>query len=178
MRRIFMLPVGFALLFSTACTNTLYQGEIPALDAYGKERRFILYWTKTDPLIGEIKAGPAVLLTECSPTRVDFTDQAEGIVFRGEPGFDRLSGAATSVEPGQVCGRIMGHAALSEAGAGPLSVRIDCQPMPPDDFALRPRNYLAARSGPYFFPLAEKVKTWSLLGKTLEAPPVPECREH
>jgi hypothetical protein len=166
---IIWLPVG--------CTNFLYQGDLAAQDAYGKERRFVLYWTKTDPLLGEAKAGPAILLTECSPfTRVEFGDQPEGIVFRGMPGFDRLPGQAAPINQNQICGRITSYATLRDAHAGPLGVAIYCQPVPGDDFVVQPRNYLAAQPEPHSFPIVEKVRRWSLFGETLSGPSVPECR--
>ena len=178
MTRINLLIVTFALWATSGCTNFLYQGEIAAPDSYGKERHFVLYWTKTDPFIGMAKAGPAILLTECSPaTRIDFGDQAVGIVFRGVPGMDRLPGQPGTVSLNQICGKITNYATLKEAMAGLLTVAIYCQPMPKDEFAMQPRNYLAARQEPYEFQIMEKQKKWSLFGETLQGPPVPECRQ-
>ena len=89
MRRIVLLVCSTALLLISGCTNFLYQGEISARDAYGKERQFILYWTRKDPLIGSATAGPAILLTECSPlTRIDFSERPEGIVFLSSTDLD------------------------------------------------------------------------------------------
>lgn len=178
MNRINLLIITLALWVTAGCTNFLYQGEISAPDSSGKERHFVLYWTKTDPFIGMAKAGPAILLTECSDTtRIDFDDQPEGIVFRGEPGRDRLSGQSGTVGPNQICGKITNYKSLTEAIAGLLTVAIYCQPMPQDEFALQPRNYLSARPEPYEFPITEKQKTWSFFGETLQGPPVPECRQ-
>ena len=174
-RRVYLLA---AVLWATAgCTNLLYQGDLAALDAYGKERHFVLYWTKTDPLLGETKAGPAILLTECSPlTRIEFADQPEGIVFRGMPGLDRPPGQATATDPNQICGKVITYTTWREAHAGPLGVAIYCQPVPGNEFAVEPRNYLAAKPEPYSFPVVEKISRWSLFGETLSGPPVPECR--
>jgi len=175
-RRILLLAMTLWLI--AGCANSLYQGELAASDAYGKDRRFVLYWTKTDPFLGQAKAGPAILLTECSPlTRIEFGDRPEGIVFRGMPGFDLLPGQAGAVNPDPICGTILNYTTLGDAHAGPLAVAIYCQPAPGDGFAVQPRNYLAARSEPYVFPIDEKIKKWSLGGETLEGPPVPECRE-
>ena len=116
--RIRFLFLAIALMLNTGCTNLLYQGELTAQDAFGNERHFLLYWTRTDPLIGQGKAGPAILLTECSPlTRIDFADQPEGIVFRGTPGFDRLPGQTGTDNLNPVCGKIT----TSEASASPAS---------------------------------------------------------
>jgi len=170
------LITGVTLLLLSGCTNALYQGELTALDAYGKERSFLLYWTRTEPLVGHAKAGPAILLTECSLTRIDFTDQADGVVFRGTPGEDRLAGATDTVELNQVCGAIEGLTSLRDAKAGPLAVRIDCEPMPPDVFAAFPRNYLAASPPAHRIEIVEALHVWSLFGKTLPAPQPPQCR--
>src|SRR5664279_2599863 len=116
MMRIRFLLLAAALLLNTGCTNLLYQGELTAQDAFGKERHFLLYWTRTDPLLGQAKAGPAILLTECSPlTRIDFADQPEGIVFRGMPGFDRLPGQTGTDNLNPICGKISTYATLNEA---------------------------------------------------------------
>jgi len=168
---------GLTLLFFTGCTNILYQGELTTQDAYGKERQFILYWTSTEPLIGEAKAGPAVLLTECSLTRIDFTDQSEGVVFRGTAGEDRLAGRTDAVEINQICGVIEGISSLREAKSGTIDVRIDCEPMPPDDFAAYPRNYLAASPPKHRFTIVETERSWSILGQTLPGPAPIDCRE-
>jgi hypothetical protein len=176
MRRIVLLVCTTTLLFTSGCTNFLYQGEISARDAYGKERQFVLYWTKKDPLIGEATAGPAILLTECSPfTRIDFSERAEGIVFLSSTDRDRLPGQSGAINSNLICGKITNYARLTEAKEGPLSVAVYCEPIQ-NDFAVEPRNYLFAQALPYSFPIVEKVKRWSFLGETLGGPPVPECR--
>lgn len=176
MRRIILLLGATTILCASGCTNVLYQGEISARDAYGKERQFVLYWTKKDPLIGAATAGPAILLTECSPlTRIDFSERAEGIVFLSSTDRDRLPGQGGIVNPNLICGKVTNYARLTEAKEGALSVAILCEPIP-NDFAMEPRNYLAAQPQPHTFPIVEKVKKWSFLGETLEGPPVPECR--
>ncbi|MBI1920425.1 MAG: hypothetical protein HYS23_05000 [Geobacter sp.] len=176
MRRFGMILNVLALWITAGCANFLYQGEITALDSYGKERHFVLYWTKTDPLIGEAKAGPAILLTECSPfTRISFDEQPDGLIFRGMPGLDRLPGQGGAVDPNLICGKVTNQAKWTEVKVGALAVAIFCEPVP-NEFAVEPRNYLAVRPQPYTFMVAEKVKKWSFLGETLEGPPVPACR--
>lgn len=168
MRHIGYLLVGLTALLS-GCTNYLYQGKLTAMDAHGKERHFVLYWTKTDPLIGKSKAGPAILLTECSTTRIDFSDQPQGIIFRGERGRDRPAGKGKSAALPQTCGKILGYAKLADVPAGPLNVEIDCTPLS-NSFAIQKRDYLKAREKPYAFPVVEKINRWSLMGTTLPAP--------
>jgi hypothetical protein len=177
MNRIKYSLVITVLWIISGCANFLYQGEITAPDSLGKERHFIIYWTKTDPLIGQAKAGPAILLTECSPaTRIDFADQPEGIVFRGMPGFERLPGQTGTVSLNQICGRVTNYHSLTEAMEGSMTIRMECAPIS-DEFAVQPRNYLAARPEPYTFPIVEKEKKWSFTGETLPGPGVPPCRE-
>jgi hypothetical protein len=177
MTRIISLLLVGALSLLSGCTNYLYQADLQAPDAYGKDRQMVLYWTRTDQLIGKTKAGPAILLTECSPlTRIDFKDRPEGVVFLGTPGQDHLSDDPGAISQNTVCGKFISYQSLSEAKAGPLQVQMNCVPEQ-DDFAVEPRNYLAARPEPYQFQVEEKVHTWSLTGETLQGPAVPECRE-
>lgn len=164
-----------ALLFTSAltgCTNYLYQGRLAGVDAYNKANQFTLYWPKTEPLIGRDKAGPAILMTDCSTTRIDFSDQPEGIVFRGEQGRDRLAGATSGVSRNQICGSIVGQRQLAEVHAGELLVLINCEPMPADEFDAQPRNYPKAQAEPYIFHIVEKIKRWSVFGETLQGPDV------
>jgi len=176
MRRFILFVCASTLWLVSGCTNYLYQGEISARDAYGKERQFVLYWTKKEPLIGAATAGPAILLTECSPlTRIDFSERAEGVVFLSSTDRDRLPGQGGEVNPNLICGKFTGYARLTEVKEGALAVAILCEPIP-NDFAVEPRNYLAAQVQPYSFPIVEKVRRWRVLGETLEAPPVPVCR--
>lgn len=177
MTRILGILLIATLSLLEGCTNYLYQADLQALDAFGKERQVVLYWTMTDQLIGASKAGPAMLLTECSPfTRIDFRERPEGVVFQGTPGQDRLPGEPGAISQGTVCGKFISYQTLLEAKAGPLLVQMRCLPVS-DEFALAPRNYLAARPQPYLFQVEEKARKWSLTGVTLEAPDVPECRE-
>lgn len=154
---------------TTGCTNYIYEGQWSAPDAYGKERHYLLYWPKTEQLLGTTKAGPAVLLTECSLTKIDFDDQPQGIIFRGEQGRDHLPGSASSEERDQACGKILDYTRLSDVPAGDIQLKIDCEPIS-DEFATQPRNYPKARPEPYVIPVVEKTKQWSLVGKTLPGP--------
>ena len=168
MQRITYLLMILTLVLS-GCTNYMYQGQFTGQDAYGKERHFVLYWPKTEQLIGTTKAGPAILLTECSLTKIDFDDQPQGIIFRGEQGLDRLAGQPSTVERNQTCGKILNYAKLADVPAGNLDLEINCEPMS-NDFAIQPRNYLKARQAPYQVPVVEKTRHWSLFGETLPGP--------
>jgi len=176
MKRIYMVTCALTFWLTAGCTNFLYQGEITARDSYGKERHFVLYWTKKDPLIGTASAGPAILLTECSPfSRISFDEQSDGLIFRGEPDRDRFIKKDTTAGPDMVCGKVTNYTRWAEAKEGALYLAVFCEPVP-NAFAVEPRNYLAADPKPYSFPVAEKIKKWSFFGETLEGPPVPECR--
>jgi len=169
----YLLVICLGIL--SGCTNYMYQGQLSASDAYGQERQFILYWPKTEQLLGTTNAGPAILLTECSTTRIDFSDQPQGIIFRGEQGMDRLPGSDAAVSDDQVCGKFLSYDKLADVPPGDLALQVDCEPIP-DDFAAFPRDYLKARAEPYVFPVVEETRHWSLFGETPPAP-VLYCRE-
>jgi hypothetical protein len=169
-----MLVLGSSL---NGCTNYLYQGSIKAEDSAGKQRQVVLYWSKTDPLIGDEKADVAHLLTECG-SLVVFENQPEGIIFRGEPQRDRLVSpqATTGGSPAQTleCGRIQGPRRLVDLGRGKVSLTIQCEPVS-GEFSVQKRTYLKARNAPYEFAVTEN-KQWSFLGSTPDAPTV-TCKE-
>lgn len=154
------------------CATYVYQGEIRAEDSSGVARRTQLYWTKTDPLIGSAKAGPAVLRTACG-TPVTYVEQPDAIVFRGVPGQDRLAGQEVSVAPGQECGRFLGYRHFAVIRDGELRLTIHCEPVN-DEFSVG-RAYLQARQEPYTFPIHVE-EHWSLLGRMPDPPPPPACR--
>lgn len=167
LRRSILLIFVFVL---GGCATYVYQAEIRADDSSGVLRQTQLYWTKTDPLIGRAKAGPAVLRTACG-TPVTYVEQPDGIVFRGVPGQDRLAGKAVSVAPGQVCGRFLGYRRFTAIKGNAVRLTIHCEPLP-NEFSVG-RTYLKAREAPYDFPLHVE-KYWSLLGRS-PVPPPPTC---
>lgn len=176
MQSIKLICCSLLLTFGCSCTNYLYQGQLSAKDSAGNDRNFILYWTRYEPLCGEIKAGPAMLLTECSPARPDFKDDPQqGIVYYGSSGFDIPIGQSQTESGSFVCGKILNYGSLKDIKTGPVSVRIDCQAAE-DEFTLPMRNYLAARVEPYTFPIVQQIKKWSFFGTTLPAPQAPDCR--
>lgn len=170
-----MLLIGGAL---NGCTNYVYQGSIKAEDSEGKQRQMLLYWSKTEPLIGDEKADIAHLNTECGSLIV-FENQPEGIIFRGEPQRDRIVPELATPDAGTSktfeCGRITGASRLTELGSGKVSLTIRCAPLS-DDFSVVRRVYPKARQAAYVFDVTEN-KNWSLLGSTPELPAPPPCRE-
>jgi hypothetical protein len=175
------LVMAVVLMLSSVlngCTNYLYQGSIKAEDSAGKQRQVVLYWSKTEPFIGDEKADMAHLLTECG-SLVVFENQPSGIIFRGEPQRDRLVNpqATTGGSPAETmeCGRIQGPRRLVDVGRGKVSLTIQCEPVS-GEFSVQKRTYLKAREAAYDFEVTEK-KKWSFLGSTPAAPKVPDCKE-
>ena len=162
---------------ASACTNTLYQGKLEVLNSQGKSQQALLYWSKTEKLIGDGKAGPLMLSTACSTRRIHFVDSPEGIVFRGISGQDHVSGTAGPLAEGTQCGIIKNAATIAELAEGPLNLTIRCEAVM-DDFAVMQGPYspyyIAARTESYQFVIQES-SAWSLFGTLLEAPQPPEC---
>ena len=166
-----------SILLLNGCSNYLYKGNIRAIDSEGKDREVILYWNKTDPLIGDDKAGPASLLTECG-SLISFDERNEGIVFLGEPGRDIITKTGSQVSNGDVCGRFLNHQKFVLIGDGEIELSILCQPQPISDgeFSTKKRSYIAVKSTPYKFNITS-TKSWSFLGDTHQSPPIPECND-
>lgn len=176
-KKIFTLLVLLLGSLLAGCTNYVYQGAIKAEDSAGKEREVVLYWSKTDPLIGDEKADMAHLLTECGALIV-FDNQPEGIIFRGDPQRDRFASfaaAAASTSNTMECGRILHKQSLTELGKGKVSLTIHCEPQS-NEFSVKPLTYIKAREAAYDFDVRER-KQWSFLGSTPAAPPVPTCAD-
>ena len=175
MKRVTQFIFIVLLIQITGCANYMYQGELMATDSANQSRKVILYWPKTDPLIGEVKAGPAMLLTECG-IPIMFQQQPEGIIFRGSSADDRLPGQAPgSLQDGNECGRFVDQSELKAISDGPLLVKVLCEPIS-DDFSVVDRTYLKAHDEPYEFDISE-TKEWTLLGSTPNAPEPPLCSD-
>lgn len=165
------LSLLLVMVLSGCTTNYMYQGRFSAKDAYGKERHFLIYWPKTELLLGETKAGPAIMLTECNQTAIDFSDQSQNeIVFRGEQGSDRLIKGKTP-DNGESfnCGRILKYAKFVDIPTGPIELSITCEPVS-NEFAIKPRDYPKARTEPYLVPVYISEKKRSIFGQTLPGP--------
>ena len=169
-RNFSLLTLLLVLITLQGCANSLYQSEISAQDSQGQTRQFVLYWTKTEPIIGEPKAGPAVLLTQCG-VPVTFVEQPGEIVFRGVPGQDRLANQDMLPED-RICGRFVGETTFIDLEAGILSLTMVCEPII-GDFSVN-RAYLKASPDLYQFQVSGK-KSWSLFGKRPDAPKPPAC---
>ena len=133
----------------------------------------IIYWTKTSPLFGSDKAGPASLLTECG-SLVSFDEQEQGIFFRADPAKDRFADSQAPVKNGDICGKFLNAFRFVDIDRGELELSILCLPKEADDFSLTQRRYISANSSPYKFNITES-HDWSFMGKPPQAPSIPAC---
>lgn len=175
-RRVFLaLLAGLALAASGCVTNTVYMGELADHGIAGEEaRRAIVYWTKSDPVLGDPKAGPAILHTACG-RGVLFVERPEGIVFRGDPGKDLDPRTGEPVHDGQICGRFVGRQTFVDLQEGDLRVRISCTARVSEFSAVPERaTYLPARETPYRF-MITRSETSSLFGEIPDVPDPPAC---
>ena len=163
--------------FLTGCTHSLYHAELDTLNSEGDPRKSVLYWSKTDKLIGDAKAGPILLMTACSTRRIHFDETETGIVFRGTPGQDRIPGQSGTVAEGTICGKVQSDSKITDLQAGPLLLTVSCEAMT-DEFSIRTGlfspSYLQTRESPYQFEVQEE-RSWSVLGRTPDAPEPPAC---
>ncbi|NOZ37938.1 MAG: hypothetical protein GXP11_07720 [Gammaproteobacteria bacterium] len=167
--------VVLVVVVLSGCTNFIYHGTIMAEDMAGTDRKVLLYWPKTEPLLGAVKAGPASLITECGET-LTFSDRPQGVIYRGSPDRDQLPGSTTPVDDGTECGRIENLQALKQFEGGDALLTIRCEPLAGDDFSVVSRTRIRPSEQPYRFEMQEE-KQWSLLGAALPPPSPPECRE-
>ncbi len=170
---------GLALLVLAGtlngCATYVYQGSMSAPDSDGVQRDVLLYWTKTDPLMGEPKADMAHLRTACGALVV-YENRESGVVFRGQAGRDRpVSGDQPATADGFECGRFVGKNSLRDVGAGPLELTMRCAPTS-NEFSVQKLRYLKAREAPYRFQITES-RQRSFFGATPDVPPPPPCRE-
>lgn len=167
--------IAFVVL--TGCTHSLYHAELDTLNSKEFPRKAVLYWSKTDKLIGAPKAGPILLMTACSTRRIHFDETESGIVFRGTPGQDGIPGQPGTVAEGTICGQVQSASKITDLQAGPLFLTVHCEALT-DEFSIQTGlfspSYIQAREEPYRFDVHEE-RSRSLLGKTPAAPEPPAC---
>ena len=168
------LAILLSLLSLSACTNYLYQGSLRAPDSNGVERENIIYWPKTELLLGKTKGGPATLMTECGSS-VQFEERPEGIVFRGSPAADLDPKTGMPVGIQHICGRFSNLDRFADSISGDLKITILCTALS-NDFSVINRAYLQANESPYVFQITEE-KEWSFFGSVPMAPTPPVCQE-
>jgi len=172
--------ISFILLSGllAGCSHTLYQAELDVSNSDSVMQKAVLYWSKTDKLLGTSKAGPIILLTACSTRRIDFVDADQGIVFWGVLGGDRRMGKPAAIIKKTVCGRIANATRITDLTAGPLVVNIYCEAVS-SDFSMTEGPYtpayIKASASAYNFMVTEDA-SWSLFGASISAPAAPVCR--
>ncbi len=177
-----LIILTLAMTMVSGCTNYIYQGRIKADDSAGVSREVVLTWSKTEPLIGSAKADMAQLHTECGVLMV-FENRSEGIIFRGEPGRDRVApslaraGEAINITTGAgvECGRVINASDLKDLDAGKVSLVVRCEPLN-TEFSANKRRYIKAREEAYDFDINVS-KSWSFFGETPRLPASPPCRD-
>ncbi len=174
----FVFLLTLSQTFVQGCTNTLYQGEIDAMNSQDQERKVVFYWTKTEKLIGKDKAGPAILMTECSTRRLTFVEKENGIFFFGTPGLDNLADQTPITSQDQPCGKIVNEQKFNDIQSGTINLEIHCMANI-DEFSVTSEAtlpaYIKARNEPYRFEI-ESLSNWSFLGEIQDAPSPPACR--
>jgi len=161
----------FALILLSGCTTYNYQGSLIAPDSNDMEREVVLYWNKTEPLIGSAKASELKLLV-CD-TSISFVEIDEGIIFRGSPDRDIIAETNQPAPNGYICGKVLDEKKIVKIDQDELSLIVSCLPKN-GSFSVKPRIYLKAQDKPYKFKINVS-KEWSWFGKIPKGAAVPVC---
>lgn len=171
--------IFLSLLVYQGCTNKLYHGEIDASNSDNQESKVVFYWTKTELFIGNDKAGPGILMTECSTRRLTFLEREDGIYFFGTQGMDKLADQTPLTSQDIQCGKIVNEMRFTDIQAGPVNIAIGCL-ADIDEFTVLTGRYspayVKASKEPYAFAIMES-SSWSFFGEPLDTPSQPECRQ-
>jgi hypothetical protein len=159
------------LILLSGCTTYNYQGSLIAPDSNDVEREVVLYWNKTEPLIGSAKASELKLLI-CD-TSISFVEREEGIIFRGEPNRDIIAKTRQPAPNGYICGKVLHEKKIIKIDQDELSLIVSCLPKN-GSFSVKPRVYIKAQDTPYKFKINVS-KEWSWFGNTPKGAAVPVC---
>ncbi|TQV87278.1 hypothetical protein [Aliikangiella coralliicola] len=151
------------VLLLSGCTHYLYQGDFSANDAFGKERQYRLYWTKTDKFLFGSSAGPLVLDITCDAPKT-FEENEQGIFLRLPK--DEFEGSEVADPTAYYCGEVKNLQKLDSYSSGPIQFSISCKPIV-DEWA-RIKPVFIAQSDDYQVDI-KVVKDWSLFGGALES---------
>ncbi len=137
----------FMLLAVAGCVDRyVYQGSLEALDSTDNEKKFVVYWEKTEMWLYDKKPERITLLTECSTNAVAYEDtENDGILFLKRTNDE---GITREVANGEACGRVLGVKSTRDIDVGELSLEIYCGPVV-DGFTIGDVNYLKASAEPY-----------------------------
>ncbi|MFT5658606.1 MAG: hypothetical protein ACI9KN_001887 [Gammaproteobacteria bacterium] len=157
------------ILFTTGCTHYLYQGDFIAKTSQDEVSQFRLWWSKTEPWIGDEKAGPIILSVECAAP-ITFTESSEGIVFEG--GSDKYESTIGEAGPVLICGKLTNLKRSLHYNGGKILLTSSCKPIA-DEFAAIEPILLSPDVPTYKIPI-KMTKDWSILSSALSADPL-EC---
>lgn len=154
-----MTPVRWLLmatLFLSGCAhNYVYSGTLEAEDSTGKTRKHLLYWNRTERIIGyDTVEGSVRMLPQCSLNTVAYDEQPNGIVFRARENDKQVIGEAAPDLKQRVCGKVMGANRIKDLAEGTVEVTVLCEDEPADELS-RPKPYLKASERPYPFPVSK-----------------------
>ena len=161
------LVVVLLLVFTTGCTHYLYQGDFNARNNVDETSHFRLWWTRTEPLLGDDKAGPMILDVACGVT-VEFTESQRGIEFiAATDSYEPMAGQ--SIAP-LVCGKVTNLNQFLTYKKGDIELTSSCRPIVDDEgFSAVVPIYLFADQASYRVPITV-TEEWSFYDKALSAP--------
>ena len=157
------------LILTSGCTHYLYQGDFEAKDNLDNPRQYRLWWTKTDPLVGDDKAGPIILNVACGPAKT-FTEAEDGITFvAGADRFESVSGQTGDI---LTCGKITNISRYLDYREGDIELAPLCIPKASDDgFSVVPVTFLSTSQETYRVPITVTEK-WSFKDSALSPKPL------
>lgn len=159
------------ILLVSGCTHFLYQGDFQANDNLNESRQYRLWWTKTEPLIGENKAGPMILNVACG-VPITLTESEAGISFiaASDKYESTIGETGTTLE----CAKISNLSRFVDYSKGDIVLTALCKPIADDEgFSAVTPTFLSTEQASYHIPISVKEK-WSLLQSAMSAP-VLEC---
>ena len=157
------------IMLASGCTHYLYQGDFEANDNLDNPRQYRLWWTKTDPLVGDDKAGPMILNVTCGTAKT-FTEAGNGITFvAGDDRFESVSGQ-TGVD--LICGKVTNLDRFLDYQKGDIELTPLCKPKPSDDgFSMTEVTFLSTSQETYRVPITVTEK-WSFMDSALSPKPL------
>lgn len=157
------------VILTSGCTHYLYQGDFEAKDNLDNSRQYRLWWTRTDPLIGDDKAGPMVLNVACGTAKT-FTEAGDGITFVA--GSDRFESVSGQTGETLTCGKVTNLSGFLDYRDGDIELAPLCKPKPSDDsFSVVPVTFLSTSQENYQVPITVTEK-WSFKDSALSPKPL------
>lgn len=139
------------IILTSGCTHYLYQGDFEAKDNLDRSQQYRLWWTRTDPLIGNDKAGPMILNVACGTAKT-FTESEDGITFvAGADRFEAINGQTGEI---LTCGKVNNLSSFLDYREGDIELVPLCKPKPSDDgFSVVPVTFLSTSQESYRVPI-------------------------